>query len=356
VGGNADDKYTLLGNWAWPRFRDVHPKEGVVTLVDGIKSLLGDKTVRYAFGCDSMPEYNLSRMGSIDPTVNKSDLDRKPTDLREAIEVAKDADVIVAAVGDHLTVAGEGIERADLSLSHDQTELLKLMKGLGKPLVIVLVNNKPLTIPWVIDIADAVIEAWTPGCEGGTAIAEALFGKLNPSGKLTVSWPRHIGQQPVWYNQTPGWHGLSTYVEESKDPLFHFGYGLSYTTYAYDNLKIDKTKYAPDETINISVDVKNTGKMAGTEIVQVYMSDLASTVSTPIKALKEFSRVTLRPGQKKTVRFSLPVSEFWLINEEFEKAVEAGEFAIMIGSSSAEKDLLVKTIEVTTTKILDRYL
>ena len=361
VGGNADDKVATLGSWSWlfngswANWPHEHKREDVVTLVDGVKKILGEKKVQYAMSCDSAPELNLSLKHAANQPVPKHSLVRKPTNLDEALDAAKDSDVIVACVGDHITISGEGRERVDLGLSNDQTQLLKLMKNLNKPLVVVLINSKPLTIPWVFEMADAVVEAWNPGNEGGNAIAEVLFGKLNPSAKLTVSWPKHVGQQPVCYNQTPGWHGRSTYVEVDKDPLFPFGFGLSYTTYKYSNLKVNKMKFTPDETIEVSVEVKNTGKMAGTEIVQLYVDDLVSTVSTPIKELKGFARVDLKPGQKKTVKLTVPVSELWLINENFEKAVEAGEFEIMVGASSMEKDLLVKKITVNESKVLERY-
>jgi beta-glucosidase len=220
---------------------------------------------------------------------------------------------------------------------------------------VVLLNSKPLTVPDVIEMADAVVEAWNPGCEGGRAVAEVLFGKTNPSGKLTVSWPAHVGQQPVFYNSTLGWHGQQTYIDMRPEPLFAFGYGLSYTTFAYSNLKVRKSRIKANGAIDIAVDVKNTGRRAGTEIVQVYVDDCVSSVSTPVKELKGFKRITLAAGEKKTVRLRIPCAELALVNEAFEVVVEAGDFNVMVGGSSRDSDLLSMAVTVTESRVLMKY-
>ena len=249
-----------------------------MTLLDGVKALAGKGVkVEYAFGCDAMPDKHYALQHAYNQPTPKYALLKKQSDIPAAVAAARDADVIIAGVGDTIATMGEGRDRAELGLMGDQMALLRAMKALGKPLVVVLLNSKPLTIPEVIDMADAVVEAWNPGCEGGRAVAEVLFGKTNPSGKLTVSWPVHVGQQPVFYNSTLGWHGQQTYVDMRPEPLFPFGYGLSYTTFAYSNLRAKKNRVKASGAIDVSVDVKNTGKRAGTEIVQVYVNDCVST-------------------------------------------------------------------------------
>ena len=172
-------------------------------------------------------------------------------------------------------------------------------------MVVLLINGKPLSIPWVKEYAQAIVEAWNPGVEGGTAVAGILFGDRNPVGKLTISFPYHVGQQPVYYNQIPGWHA-ERYVDMPKEPLFVFGYGLSYTTFEYANLQLSTTTLQAGETLKVSVDVRNTGQRAGTEIVQLYINDVYSSVTTPIKELKAFQRVELQAGEDQTVQLEVP--------------------------------------------------
>jgi len=362
VGGNADDYVVTLGDWAWLKNGDwatwpqEHKRSQVVTLLDGIRALVGRKAqVKYAFGCDAMFDKNYALQHAYNQPTPKHALLKKQSDIMAAIDAARDADVVIAGVGDCIATMGEGRDRATLDLAGDQMALLKEMKALGKPLVVVLLNSKPLTIPWVVENADAIVEAWNPGCEGGRAVAEVLFGRVNPSGKLTVSWPAHVGQQPVFYNSTLGWHGLQTYVDMPPTPLFRFGYGLSYTTYGYSNLKVKKSVLKSTEKIEASVDVKNTGKRAGVEIVQLYVNDLVSSVSTPVKELKAFARVSLKPGQKKTVRLAVPCEGLALVNADLEVVVEAGEFQVMVGPSSKDADLLSTTVTVTDSRVLMRY-
>lgn len=362
VGGNADDHVVTLGDWAWLKngdwidWPDEHKRSSAVTLLDGIRALCGRKAhVKYAFGCDAMFDKNYSIEHAYNQPTPKYALVKKQSDIPAAVAAARNADVIIAAVGDSIATMGEGRDRATLDLAGDQLELLREMKKLGKPLVAVLLNSKPLTIPWVVENADAIVEAWNPGCEGGRAVAEILFGRVNPSGKLTVSWPAHVGQQPVFYNQTVGWHGKQTYVDMRPEPLFAFGFGLSYTTFAYGNLRVAKRRLKADDMLEVSVDVRNTGKRAGVEIVQVYVNDVVSSVSTPTKELKAFTRVALSAGQKKTVRFAIPVADLALVNADLEVAVEAGEFEIMVGPSSRDCDLLKTVLRVTESKVLMRY-
>jgi beta-glucosidase len=247
--------------------------------------------------------------------------------------------VVVAVVGDHLDFVGEEKSTATLELQGGQVALLDALEKTGKPMVVVLVNSKPLVLPPSVKRAGAILEGFNPGMEGGRAVAEAVLGQLNPSGKLTISFPVHVGQQPVFYNQVRGQHG-SRYADLTQEPLFPFGHGLSYTTYRYSNLRLASPTLARGQAASVSIDVENTGKRAGDEIVQVYVSDVVASVTWVGKALKGFARVHLAPGEKKTVTASLPWEAFELVDADGRRVVEPGDFEILVGSSSRDRDLL----------------
>jgi beta-glucosidase len=332
IGPNADDVGAQLGDWTtyshhlgeWQKL----PAEKVVTVLGGIRNRAGDGCrVDYARGCD----------------VLKPDTGR----IAEAVELASGADVAVVVIGDVIDQNGETKDRANLDPSGGQQALLEAVHATGTPMVVVLINGKPLSIPWVVEHADAIVEAWNPGMEGGTAVASILFGDVNPSGKLTISFPYHVGQQPVCYNQNPGWHGSPpSYIDMPVEPLYSFGYGLSYTTFAYSNLKVLTDKIAAGQPVRVEVDVENTGERAGVEIVQLYVNDVYSSVTTPVKELEAFRRVELAPGERQTVQFEVPYMRLALVNADLETVVEPGTFEVMVGSSSRDKDLLKDTFEV----------
>jgi beta-glucosidase len=247
-----------------------------------------------------------------------------------AVKAAESADVIVAVVGDHLNFIGETQSTATLELQGGQIELLNALEQTGKPMIVVLVNSKPLVLPKSARRAAAIMEVFNPGMEGGRAFAEALFGMLNPSGKVTISFPVHVGQQPIFYSQVRGQHG-DRYADLTQEPLFPFGHGLSYTKYHYSNLRLSSSTFNVGETVTVSVDVENVGKRAGTEIIQVYVSDVVTSATWVNKALKGFARVTLAPGEKKTVVVELPGEAFQIVNAAGDYVVEAGEFEILAG-------------------------
>ena len=265
--------------------------------------------------------------------------------LEEAIEAAAKADVAVVVVGDEQTLRGEVKSTATLELMGGQQTLLESIAATGTPLVVVLINSKPLAVPWIAENAAAVIEAWNPGMEGGTALAEILFGDINPSGKLPISFPRHVGQLPVWYGQIRGQHG-KRYADMTQEPLWSFGQGLSYTKYEYANLKAEKTELNPGEPVRVSVQVTNSGKMAGTEIVQLYVSDLVTSVTWVTRALRDFRRVDLAAGETKRVEFELPYQALSLVNAQCRTVVEPGDFEILAGGSSRDEDLQRITVTV----------
>ena len=336
IGPSCEDVQSQLGDWSFGTREyperptlDYHPEydtSSIVTILEGIRQRAGkDMEVVYEKGCDL--------------------LDENKQNIAAAVKSAQESDVVVAVIGDTNTLNGEMRDRVDLNLTGAQQQLLEALKETGKPLVVVLINGKPLTLPWIKEQADAILEAWNPGIEGGRAVAAILFGDHNPCGKLTISFPRHVGQQPVYYNQLPGWHG-GKYVEMSEEPLFPFGFGLSYTQYAYSNLTLSASDLKATDILTVSVDIRNIGDIAGTEILQLYVNDLYSSVTTPIKELKGFTRVTLNPGEQQRVSIELPIASLTLIDRQCKAVVEPGEFEIMVGPSSRDSDLLKKVIRV----------
>lgn len=325
IGPNADDVRAQYGDWTYfthPQPKpDCVPIRPYVTVKEGMEALCKENDVEfvYAKGCSILPSAD--------------------DDLETAIKVASDADAIIYVVGDMIDQFGEFKDRANLDLSGRQTELFYGLKATGKPICTVLVASKPLCMGAVAEQADAVICGFNGGMFGGQAIAEAVFGKLNPAGRLPISFPRHSGQLPVYYNQLPGWHG-GKYCDLPAEPLFAFGEGMSYTAFSFENLTFDK------ETYKLQVDVTNTGDREGTETVQVYVHDVVSSVMTVGKKLVAFDKVTLAPGEKQTVSITLQAEDFALINANCETVVEPGEFVVMAGKSSKDEDLLKITVEI----------
>ena len=331
VGPNADDDLQQLGDWSLgspqhPKEAGKHPREKTVTVLDGIKALAPrGTTVRHEKGC----------------AINDADLAGLPA----AVAAAQASDVIVAVVGDHLDFIGEEKSTATLEMQGGQVALLDALEKTGKPMVVVLVNSKPLVLPPSAKRARAILEGFNPGMEGGRAIAEAVFGQLNPSGKLTISFPLHVGQQPTFYNQVRGQHG-TRYADLTQEPLFPFGHGLSYTTYRYSNARLASPTLARGQAATVSVDVENAGSRAGDEIVQVYVSDVVTSVTWVGKSLQGFSRVALAPGERKTVTVSLPWEAFQLVDADGRRVVEPGDFHVLVGPSSRDRDLLKTTLRV----------
>lgn len=333
IGPNADDLQAQYGDWTFFSHPNPNPEavpsKPYFTMLEGITELANKRgvEVNYHKGCDVM-DYNSQ-------------------DIPGALKVASKADAIIAVVGDCLAQNGESKDRANLDLSGAQLKLLQELKTLGKPLIVVLVNGKPLSIPWVFENADALIETFNSGMLGGVALSEVLFGEVNPSGKLSISFPYHVGQLPIYYNQLPGWHHEDKYMDMPKEPLYSFGYGLSYTTFEYSNLRLSQATCSKEqEAISVMVDVKNSGKVDGKEIVQLYVRDVVSSVVTPIKQLKGFIKVNIKAGEKKTVELSLEINELAIVLPDESYVVEPGEFIIMVGPDSREAYLQKVTLRV----------
>ena len=319
IGANADDIWAQYGDWTYfshPLWDPDHaPVRPYTTVKEGVEKLA--KNCVYVRGCGPVA----------------SDVD----DLAAAVKAAEDSDVVVYVVGDVVTQVGENKDRADLALSGKQKELYALLKNTGKPVVVVLVSSKPLCLEDAAN-ANAVVAAFNGGAHGGQAVAEALYGVFNPSGRLPISFPHHSGQVPVYYNQLPGWHNETPqngkYCDLPKTPLYAFGEGLSYTQYAYSNLKMDA------QTLTAQITVENTGDVAGLETVQVYFRDVVSSVLTPVKNLIAYQQVMLQPGESKEITFRFDKMDFSLVNRREERVVESGEFILMVGHSSKDEDLL----------------
>ena len=344
VGPLADAPHDQMGTWVFDG-----EKAHTQTVLAALKEMYGDK-VQFIYE----PGLGYSR-------------DKNTGNISKAVSAATRADAVLVCVGEESILSGEAHSLADLHLQGAQSELIAAMAKTGKPLVTVIMAGRPLTIEQEVNQSDAVLYAFHPGTMGGPAIADLLFGKVAPSGKTPVTFPKMVGQIPVYYahNNTgrpasrqetlidaipleAGQTSLgctSFYMDAGFDPLFPFGYGLSYTTFGYDNLQLTTDKLAANGTLEISFDLTNTGKYDGTEVVQLYVQDIFGSVTRPVKELKGFQRVSLKQGEKKTVTFSLPAEELAFWNIDMQKVVEPGEFNLWVGPNSAEGLQTTFTVE-----------
>ena len=369
IGPNADTVRNIIGDYAYPchvealnemrenteTFNTPVPEKvelvdsfvPISSILEGIKDRVCRNTmVHYAKGCDVRSD---SRDG-----------------FAEAIEAAKKSEVAVVAVGDKSGLvedctSGESRDRADLNLPGMQEELIRAVYETGTPVIVVLINGRPLSINWIAENMPSVLEAWLPGEEGAGAVADILFGDYNPGGKLPISFPRSVGQVPVYYNHKPSGgrsHWRGDYVEMSSKPLFPFGYGLSYTSFEYSNLVITPKSTSWNGHVEISVDVKNTGSCTGDEVVQLYVNDVQSEMTRPVKELKGFKRINLEPDQRKTVTFILSITQLGFYNNDMKYVVEPGTIKVMAGSSSEDIRLTGEfeiTGEVTEISDVKKY-
>ena len=345
IGPLADDAASHLGGWSigapQAEFKSgLHEREQTVTVLDGIRRRFGGSTeILYEKGCLSITPGKDKLPGWYTHHLTVSVLEEPVDGISRAVEAARKSDVVVLVVGDAISQAGEMADRADMTLPGRQKELLAAVKTTGKPIVAVLIVNKPHIIPELAEAADAILCAWNPGIEGGNAVAALLAGDVAPSGKLTWSWPKHLGQQPVNYNTLPGWHA-ARYQDCDIEPLFPFGHGLTYTRFEYANLRLEKTVLPEGMPVHASVEVRNTGSRPGTETVQCYLNDCLSSAVTPLKELKAWKRIDLAPGETKAVSFELPPDALAFVDAEGRTVTEPGDFELMIGPSSADAGLL----------------
>jgi beta-glucosidase len=272
------------------------------------------------------------------------------------VAVAVRADAVVAVLGESSAMSGEAASRSDIGLPENQKDLLRALVETGKPLVLVLMNGRPLTLTWEAEHCGAILETWFGGTEAGNAVADVLFGDCNPSGKLTATFPRNVGQIPIYYNHKntgrpfkgdPKAKYVSRYLDVSNDPLYEFGYGLSYTTFSYSEVTLNKAAVTGDETLIASVRLTNTGERAGEETVQLYISQPVASVTRSVEDLRGFQKVRLQPGEAKAVTFLITPADLKFHNSNLEYDWEPGEFTVRIGGSSASK---VKPATVHWTK------
>ncbi len=344
IGPNADTVRNLMGDYSYPAHIETlletqavnifdtatpdvvqaveRPVE-MITILEAIRDAVPGADVQYAKGCEV--------------------LDDSTDGFAEAVALAEQAKVAILVLGDKsgLTddcTCGESRDRANLNLPGVQEGLLRAVVATGTPVVLVLINGRPLTITWAAEHVPAILEAWLPGEEGASAVADVLFGDYNPGGKLPITFPRDVGQIPLFYNHKPSGnrsHWKEHYVDTSVHPLYPFGYGLSYTQFEIDNLRIEQDTVRADDTVTIRVNVTNTGERAGDEVVQLYVRDPIASVTRPVLELKGFVRVSLNPGERKTVTFELPVSLLAFYDREMRYVVEPGSVEVSVGNSSA---------------------
>lgn len=350
VGPLADAAENMTGTWSVAaRFSES------VTVLQGLKNAVGNKArIVYAKGSNlhESPAFE-ERATLFGKTLRR---DNRPAEVLrdEAVRIAKSADVIVAAVGEAAEMSGESASRVTIDIPQVQRDLLNALLQTGKPVVLVLFTGRPLTLTWENENLHAILNVWFGGSEAGDAIADVLFGDVNPSGKLTTTFPQHVGQLPMYYAHkntgrplSPGqWFQKfrSNYLDVSNDPVYPFGYGLSYTTFAYSNLTLDKTQMSRGDTLTVTVEIRNTGSRQGAEVVQLYIRDLVGSVTRPVKELKGFKKINLKPGETQTVNFTLSEKDLSFYRADLTFGAEPGRFQVFIGGNS--RDVLQAEFEL----------
>ena len=344
IGPLANTATNMPGTWSVAARHD-----RAVTLVDGIREVAGSGVkVLYAKGSNLCSDYDLEMRSTMFGRELGRDSRSDAALLSEALAVARRSDVIVAALGESSEMSGESSSRSDISIPDVQKELLKELLKTGKPVVLVLFDGRPLTIEWESRNVPAILNVWFGGTEAGYSIADVLFGDVNPSGKLTMTFPKNVGQIPIYYAhkntgrplEGPDGQGKwfvkfrSNYLDVDNDPVYPFGYGLSYTTFSYGPVKLSGERMAEGGSLTASVDVTNTGSVPGKEVVQMYIKDVKASVSRPVRELKGFEKLLLQPGETRTVSFEIGPDALSFYNQEMEYAAEAGEFKVFIGGDS----------------------
>ncbi len=326
IGPLADDAKNPLGVWSSAGWNN-----NAITILNGIKDKVsGNTKVYYCKGSD----------------INNDNTEG----FKEAIGLAKISDVAVLVVGESREMSGEASSKTNLNLPGEQEELVKAIYKTGTPVIVVLMNGRPLTINWISKYIPAVVESWFPGDQAGNAVADVLFGDYNPSGKLTVTFPRSVGQVPIFYNHMNTGRPptdekyTSKYIDSPVTPLYPFGYGLSFTKFRYSDIKVEHNKIHKNDFLNVTVKIKNIGNLTGTEIAELYLHDRVASVTRPVKELKGFQRVTLKPSEEKVLHFIITPDDLSFYNISMNKVIEPGIFDVMIGGSS--DDVISASFEV----------
>lgn len=351
VGPLADSRRNMLGTWSV-----AGDFTKAVTVIEGIKNVAQGAKIIYAKGANIADDPLLVKRTNVFPP-DEIETDKRSADemIGEAVDAANNADVVVAVVGEAADMTGEASSRSDIGLPESQLNLLKALAKTGKPVVMVLFNGRPMTLAWETQHMNAMLDVWFGGTEGGNAIADVLFGNYNPSGKLTTTFPQNVGQIPLYYNHKNTGRPYnneefakfkSNYLDVSNDPLFPFGYGLSYTTFSYSDVNLSKTNLKGNETLKAAVTLTNTGKYAGEEVVQLYITDLVASVTRAVKDLKGFQKIMLQPGESKEVSFTITPEQLKFYNSNLKFDWESGDFIIHIGTNSSD----LKSAEINWVK------
>jgi beta-glucosidase len=352
IGPLADNPENMPGTWS------VAAKHALsVSLLRGLKETLGDK-VNFVYAKGSNIDYDAEQEVRAAMFNKNTYRDNRPKEqiLNEALQIAQKADVIVAAIGETAEMSGECSSRTNIEIPQAQKDLLMALKKTGKPIVVVLFTGRPLVLNDEQETADAILNVWFPGSEAGYAISDVLFGQVNPSGKLPMSFPRNVGQVPLYYNHKNTGRPVtavdkyekfrSVYMDSPNSPLYPFGYGLSYTTFSYGDIALSATKLQGNQTLTASISLTNTGKYDGAEVVQLYIRDVVGSITRPVKELKAFRKVMLKAGETKTVTFDITPEDLKFYNYDLNYDWEAGEFEIKIGGNSSD----VKTSKIVWNK------
>ena len=338
IGPLVKNQRDLIGSWSgagdWRK---------AVSLWDALQQKFGADKFLYAKGCNLVEDSALrKRLNDHDGQLT---IDPVPASqlIKEAVETANQAEIIVAVLGEAFGMSGEAASRSMIGLLDNQVELLKALKTTGKPIVLVLMSGRPLTLEWENANCAAILEAWFSGTQAGNALTSILFGEYNPSGKLTMTFPRNTGQIPIYYNSKntgrpmdPNNKYSTKYLDVPNTPLYPFGYGLSYTTFSYDAIKLSGVTIKPGQTLTASVTVTNTGKYDGTETVQLYLRDMVGSITRPVKELKGFQKISLKAGASATVNFRITVDDLKFYNADLKYVAEPGDFKVFIGGNSQD--------------------
>lgn len=341
VGPLADNKENMTGTWSVAA-----NFEKSISLLQGLKDVAGENTkIVYAQGsnldADSVFE---ARAGMFGKPLHR---DHRPAAgiIQDAVNAANQADIVVAALGESAEMTGEASSRSFIGIPQAQQDLLKALLATGKPVVLVLFTGRPLTIKWENDVTPAILNVWFGGTEAGHAIADVLFGSVNPSGKLTATWPQNVGQVPIYYNHKNTGRPLegkwfqkfrSNYLDVSNDPVYPFGYGLSYTHFTYSDLSLSSTSLKGNQTLTATVTITNDGQLEGKEVVQLYIRDLVGSITRPVKELKGFQKIDLKAGESRKVSFSITPNDLKFYNGDLKYDWESGDFVIMVGGNSRD--------------------
>lgn len=343
IGPLADDQKNILGPWSFQGDSGT-----AVSVLEGLRMAVGEKAqIVHAKGANIIENRRMVELAnfagpkvSVDP--------RSPIDMMtEAVETARSADVVVAVLGEAAEMSGEAASRMDIGLPENQRDLLKALVQTGKPIVLVTMNGRPLTLSWEAETIPAILVSWFGGAEAGNAIADLLFGDRVPCGKLSTTWPRHVGQVPLSYyhdttgrpgnpQEDPGKYTTRCYLDGSSEPLFPFGFGLSYTRFEYGDVLVDKAELVGDDVLTVSVSVRNSGACAGKEVVQLYVTDPVASRVRPVKLLRGFTKVALQPGEERQISFTLTPRDLEFHDAQLHRIWEAGRFIIGVGPNSRD--------------------